>query len=366
VSGGGLNGGGLNGGNVSGGGGVSFVVPVYNGERWLEQALGAILAQDDGRPFELLVVDDGSSDRSAEILRRFAADPRVRLLRGSGRGAAAAINQGLRAASQPIVCQVDQDVVLGPGWLAALRGALDDPGVAAAQGYYQTPRRGSPWSRVMGLDLELRYSRIGGSDLDQVCTGNSAYRAEALRRVGPLDESLGYGYDNDLSYRLGKAGYRLVFCREARSVHHWRDGLVPYLRQQYGVGYGRLDLVVKHPERAGRDDVSGWRMILHVPGTLAALAAGAAGALAALAGTAWKPWTLLAAAIAAALALDRFVAGLEAALRFRDRAGLAFAPVHLLRDLAWTAALLVWAGRRLAGTAPRPRQSMGRGPAAGG
>ncbi len=244
--------------------------------------------------------------------------------------------------------------------MAALCGALAAPGVGAAQGYYQTPRRGSLWARVMGLDLELRYGRIAGNALDHVCTGNSAYRAEALRRVGLLDESLGYGYDNDLSYRLGRAGYRLVFCREARSVHQWRDGLLPYLRQQYGVGYGRLDLVAKHPGRAGGDDVSGWRMILHVPGTLAVLAASAAAALGALAGTAWRPWLLLAAAVAAVLALDRIVAGLEAALRFRDRAGLAFAPIHLLRDLAWAAALLAWSGRRLAGGAARPRQSMPR------
>jgi glycosyltransferase involved in cell wall biosynthesis len=341
-------------------GGVSFVVPVYNGERWLDAALRAILAQDDGRPFEVLVVDDRSSDGSAEILGRFAADPRVRMLQGAGRGAAAAINRGFRAARHSVVCQVDQDVVLEPGWMAALCGALAAPGVGAAQGYYQTPRRGSLWARVMGLDLELRYSRIAGSALDHVCTGNAAYRADALRGVGLLDESLGYGYDNDLSYRMGRAGYRLVFCREARSVHQWRDGLWPYLGQQYGVGYGRLDLVAKHPGRAGGDDVSGWRMLLHVPGTLVALAAAAAAALGALAGTAWQPWLLLAAAVAAVLALDRVLAGLEAALRFRDRAGLAFAPIHLLRDLAWTAALLIWSGRRLVGGAPRPRQSMWR------
>ena len=63
--------------------------------------------------------------------------------------------------------------------------------------------------------------------MDHACTGNSVYRAEAVRRVGGFDESLGYGYDNDMSYRLGRAGYRLAFCRQARSTHRWRQGLGP-------------------------------------------------------------------------------------------------------------------------------------------
>ncbi len=87
--------------------------------------------------------------------------------------------------------------------------------------------------------------------VDHVCTGNTVYRAEALARVGLLDESLGYGYDNDLSYRLGAAGYALAFCRDARSRHRWREGLAGYLTQQYGFGYGRLDVVAAHPDRVG-------------------------------------------------------------------------------------------------------------------
>src|SRR5262249_37687012 len=208
--------------------GVSFVVPVRNGEAWLEETLSAIRDQRDGRPFEVLAIDDGSTDGSSAILRRWEASGAVRVIDGPRRGAAAAINLGIRLATHPIICQVDQDVILRPGWMRCLTAALSDAVVGAAQGYYLTAPDAGIWARGMGLDLEQRYGRIRRTNVDHVCTGNSVYRAAALRQVSFFDETLGYGYDNDMSYRLAAAGYRLMFCREARSVHHWRDTMRGY------------------------------------------------------------------------------------------------------------------------------------------
>ncbi len=103
-------------------------MPVYNGRRWLREALDAIEAQRDGRPFEIIAVDDGSRDGSRRILEEAVRAGHVRLIDGPGRGIAAAINAGVREARHPIICQVDQDVILAPGWLAHLLEALDDPG----------------------------------------------------------------------------------------------------------------------------------------------------------------------------------------------------------------------------------------------
>ena len=341
--------------------GVSFIVPVHNGARWLPEALSAILDQDDGRPFEVLAVDDGSTDASPEILARHAATGKVRIIAGPGRGAAAAINAGVREAVHPIICQVDQDVILRPGWLIRLTEALSHPEVAAAQGYYLTPRDGSLWARVMGLDLEQRYSRIRGSTIDHVCTGNSAYRAEALRKVGLFDESLGYGYDNDMSYRLGAAGYRLVFCREARSIHRWREDASAYRAQQYGVGYGRLDVVAKHRQRMHGDDVSGLGMILHAPVMLVSGGALVVALVLAVTGGPWRLPTFTGLILLGVLTGERLIAGIQAAIRFRDPAGLGFVPAHLFRDLVWAIALLRWALRRGLGQASGPSDSMKRG-----
>ncbi len=272
-----------------------------------------------------------------------------------GRGAAAAVNDGIREARFPVICQVDQDVILQPGWLAALLEALRDPDVAAAQGHYLVAEGAGFWARAMGRDLEQRYAAIRARDVDHVCTGNTAYRASALRQVGLLDETLGYGFDNDLSYRLTAAGYRLVFRRDARSVHLWREGLRGYLAQQFGVGYGRLDVLARHPERAGGDDVSGTIMMLHAPAMLLALCLAIVGVVAGNAAV-----LVAGLAIAAALALERTIAGILAWRRFRDPATLAFAAAHLLRDVAWAAAIVLWLARRAAGRPGGPAHSMRR------
>jgi succinoglycan biosynthesis protein ExoA len=338
--------------------GVSFVMPVRNGAQWLVPALDSVLAQADGRPFEILAVEDGSSDESPKILARYAAAGAIRVLNGPRRGAAAALNAAIQVARYPVICQVDQDVVLRPGWMAALVNRLLDPDVAAAQGYYETPLDGSVWARVMGLDLEMRYLHLLDRPVNHVCTGNTAYRADALRKVGLFDESLGYGYDNDMSYRLTAAGYRLVIRQDARSVHRWRDSWPTYLVQQYGFGYGRLDLVAKHRHRMSGDDVSQFSMMLHAPLMATAVVGAAVGAALLVSDGAWRLPVLGAAIILAILAAERLIAGVRAAVAFRNGAALLFPLVHLARDLAWVAALAVWTARRLGGLASRPSHSM--------
>ena len=338
--------------------GVSFVVPVRNGARWLAAVLDAALAEIGNRPAEVLIVDDGSTDGTPTVLASYHADHRVRVIAGPGRGAAAALNLGIRSARYDVICQIDQDVVLEPGWLARVLEPLAEPGVAASQGWYATPRDGGLCARVMGLDLERRYARLRGRYLDHVCTGNTAYRAAALHAVALFDESLGYGYDNDLSYRLRAAGYRLAFARQARSVHRWREGIVAYLRQQYGVGYGRLDVVGKHPGRFRGDDVSGPGMIAHAALTFTGIVLLLLACVSALTGGPAAALAIGAAVILLALALERAVAGIHAARAARDVAGLCFPVLHALRDVAWAAAVSVWTLRRLAGQPRQPAHSM--------
>lgn len=336
--------------------GVSFVVPVRNGAQTLRATLASIAAQDaGGRPCEVIVVDDGSQDGSRAIIDASTGVGALRLLDGPRCGAAAAVNCGVRAARYPIVAQVDQDVVLETGWLERVLEPFTDPRVGAVQGRYVAGGDGSLFSRVMALDLEQRYAKLS-ENVDHVCTGNSAYRVSALQAVGLLNQDLGYGYDNDLSYRLSAAGYRLIFQRDARSRHSWRDGLAGYLKQQYGFGYGRLDVVAAHPRRVAGDDVSPPWMMAQPVLTAAALIC----IVAALSAPASRSASLLTVGLvlAGAIVAERTVAGIRAWRRFEDPAALAFPAVHMLRNAAWVAAMCVWCCRRVIGRPPTPAASM--------
>jgi glycosyltransferase involved in cell wall biosynthesis len=92
---------------------VSVIVPVYNGERHLRDALESILAQDY-RPIEVIVVDDGSTDRSAEIVRQFSE---IRLISQPNQGPAAARNRGILASRGSLIAFLDQDDLWVPGKL---------------------------------------------------------------------------------------------------------------------------------------------------------------------------------------------------------------------------------------------------------
>ena len=345
--------------------GVSIVIPVRNGAGCLDATLDAVFGLSHDLPFEVIAVDDGSIDGSLNLLQRTALTRPLRIVTSDQRGAAAALNIGIRAASYPLIAQIDQDVVVGREWLRLLVAELEDPAIAAAQGQYVVDATARPIARAMALDLEDRYRAIDKLT-DHVCTGNAIYRASALHQVGLFDESIGYGYDNDMSYRLTAAGYRLAFCREAHSHHRWRDTLGGYLSQQYGFGYGRLDVVAKHPHRAAGDAVSPTAMMVHgavmtlaVLLWLAAVVVGAVG----------QPTGGLALAgvfLVLTLAAERGWAATRAMRCSGDGvAALLFVPLHLARDIAWVAAIAMWAMRRVMRRPSSPTHSMGRALRAG-
>lgn len=341
---------------------VTFLVPVFDGAATLEEALASIVSQRFEGSMEIVVVDDQSRDETPLVLERWCSRQRqTRVLSGSGRGAAAALELGRGAARAPWIAQVDQDVVLDEEWLPRLLAAAAPDDVAAVQGTWRTPRTAPLWDRVAGLDLETRYGGGELAETDHVSTGNTLYRSSALQQVGGFDPSLGYGYDNDLSYRLREAGFRLLRCRRARSVHRWSPTLRGYLRQQYGQGYGRLDLISRHPRRLAGDRVSGLRMILHVPALILSLLAILGGGAAGLSGRDPSSLFAIASMLLVLLVVDRTAFALSAWRRHRDPASWLLIPAHLLRDAAWVLAVTFWVLRKLLGVPPSTQHSMPRG-----
>ncbi len=316
---------------------VSVVVPMYNAGRRIARVLDAVISQDYDGPVEVIVVDDGSTDGSSEIVRAYHERGDVTLISQPNRGAVEATNNGFKRASHDIICSVDSDVVLHSDWLRKVVSEFDDPKVGAVQGYYKTPEGVSFWARMMGYDVETRYDSIDSKYVTQVCTGDTAYRREAVEKVGLFDPAFTYGYDNDMSYRLLDAGYRLVFRKDALCDHYWKEDLRGYIKQQYNSAYGRMQLVSKHRKRVSGDSVSGLRMMVQVPATLAFFVLLSAGLL-----TGAGPVTGASFIVLGAIVVDRLEFSYRVYKKQKDLSAFALPLVHILRNLVWSFAFLKW------------------------
>ncbi len=231
---------------------VSAVVPSFDGARWLPGCLAALREQT--RPFdELIVVDDGSTDGSADGL---GDDVRVVRLARNG-GFAAAVNRGIDAASGELVALVNTDVELERDWLQRMVRAMDD-GVAAVACKMVSladpavlddagdvlRRDGVCEQRGRGRVDDGRWDAPG--EVFAACAGAALYRRAAVRAIGGFDERfVSYLEDVDLGLRLRLAGWRARY--EPAVARHAGGGSAARLARPVGAWVARntLLLVVK-------------------------------------------------------------------------------------------------------------------------
>jgi hypothetical protein len=253
---------------------VGIVVPAYNARDTLERCLEHCL--DQSAPAEsVVVVDDGSTDDTAAVARRFP----VTVLRQPNRGPAAARNLGARHAGADIVAFTDADCFPERDWLARLTAAFE-PGVAAAGGTYGIANPEHLLARIVHQEIVERHRRLP-REVDFLGSFNVAYRVDAFEAAHGFDEDFrsASGEDNDLAYRLKDAGGALRFVPEARVAHVHPCALVPYLRTQARHGFWRMKLYAKHPRRAAGDRYAGLADLCGAPLALLVIAAAPAALL---------------------------------------------------------------------------------------
>jgi GT2 family glycosyltransferase len=209
---------------------ASVIVLSWNGMDYLEDCLKAVLSQDYAN-FEVIVVDNGSVDGSADLVaERF---PQVQLIRNERNlGFAAGNNVGLESATGDVLVLLNQDTVVQPGWLAALVEALSaDPsiGVAGGKALYPdgTIQHAGGYVNERGEGFHYGYREEDDGQFDQMrdvdyVTGASlAIARRAFDAVGPLDEGFGAAYyeDVDWCYRARSVGFRVVYVPRAVLIH---------------------------------------------------------------------------------------------------------------------------------------------------
>jgi hypothetical protein len=239
---------------------VSVVVCTYNGGRTLEQCLRSLKGLDYP-DYEVIVVDDGSTDDTRAILAR---SPGVRAIHQPNRGLAAARNAGLQAATGEVVAYTDDDCFADPDWLTHLVYQLARSQAAAVGGPNLTPDDG--WLAACVAAAPGQPTHVLESDqvAEHIPGCNMAFRREALLAINGFDPLYRRaGDDVDVCWRLQQAGRWITFAPGAFVWHHRRQGPRSYLRQQGGYGEAEALLSFHHPDRFNGRGEGKWRGSLY-------------------------------------------------------------------------------------------------------
>jgi len=214
---------------------ATVIVVTYNNLPLSKLCLESIFQRTDYPNFEVIVVDNASTDGTPQWLTQKAQEePRLRLiLNAENRGFAAANNQALRLAQGRFLCLLNNDTVVTRGWLSTLIGYLQQqPGVgmvgpvsnavgnaAKVPVAYRNLKHMHRWAE----EYCRRHQNVT-EPIDMLGFFCVAMRRDVFRKVGELDEQFGLGYfeDDDYCRRVRAAGYELRFARDA-FVHHWQS-----------------------------------------------------------------------------------------------------------------------------------------------
>lgn len=265
---------------------VSVVIPAMNAEKSIGKCLDSLEGQSF-RDFEVIVVDDGSSDRTIEVANSY---PRARVLKQEHAGPAVARNGGAMAAKGGIVVFTDSDCVPDRKWLEEMVRPFEGKEIAGVQGRYRTRQR-SLVARLIQLEIEKSYEKMAKQELiDFMSTYSAAYRKSVFVEMKGFDTSfpIASGEDTDLSFRVNEAGYSMVFRPEAVVFHSHPESLWKYLKVKFSRAFWRAKVYSRHRGKMVKDAYTSQmvkaQLLLFYGAVLALAFSAAAGGIAVLLG----------------------------------------------------------------------------------
>jgi peptidoglycan-N-acetylglucosamine deacetylase len=232
---------------------VAVIVPAFNEEKVIEKTIASLLASDRPPDFEIVVVDDGSTDATFTRAReRFAAEPRVHVLTKENGGKPAALNFGLMHTKAEIIVALDADTVFAKDTIRKLVRHFADPKVGAVAGNTKVGNRVNlmTWWQALEYVTSQNLDRRAFDVLNCITVVPGAVgawrRAAVDRSAGFTSETL--AEDADLTLSVRRLGYTIVYDDEAIALTEAPDTVRGFLRQRYRWTFGTLQAAWKHAD----------------------------------------------------------------------------------------------------------------------
>lgn len=245
----------------------TIIVCTRNGATRISACLNAIDALAGG-PYETIVVDDGSTDDTSEIVTN--TFPHVRLISMAPSGLSAARNVGAEAATGQIFAYTDDDCLPDFEWISRLDRAFQLSDIAAAGGPNLPPKARSPEEAIIcAAPGAPSHVLLDDTRAEHLPGCNIAVRREAFQKIGGFNPVFHTaGDDVDFCWRLREAGYALGFAPGAFVWHHRRASICGFLKQQIGYGHAERILLAIHPTRFSKNGEARWNGFVYAGGVI--------------------------------------------------------------------------------------------------
>jgi glycosyltransferase involved in cell wall biosynthesis len=234
--------------------GASVVIATRNRAAQLEECLASLIGDSTSEPFEIVVVDNGSTDRTSAVVAQTCERWRnLRLAFEPKPGSARALQTGAQSARGRLLIFVDDDMVAVPGFVDYhMRAHREHWGDCVLGDVRSAPGR-QPFDRMLAYVFDGPRSTLGDRDAGPLdyWSGNASLSRDLYLSLGGYREEfgdLGYGKDIDFGHRLVAAGVRLRFVKEALTYHHFSERFVDRLRKARRMGTACAYLAEAHPD----------------------------------------------------------------------------------------------------------------------
>jgi glycosyltransferase involved in cell wall biosynthesis len=248
---------------------VSIIVPVLNGERNIDTFIDSVSKlKYPNNCFELIIVDNGSRDKTVDMVRNFQnnLDLDIKLLFEKGKGPYRARNLGVRNAKGDIMVFTDIDCIVNSDWLTNIVSYFSDDTIGGVAGKI-CPKKGNGIVERYTLSTEMWSQKSlsnNSSRLPFAQTGNAAYRKEVFSKIGYFAEIIGGG-DADCSWRmLLETDYKLAYAEDAIVIHDHKIGLRGLFKQTFRYGCSNVFLKQKYGDRCEKscgNDIKPYRNV---------------------------------------------------------------------------------------------------------